>query len=108
MAERSLRRTIKEFGVVDSEGWCAGAQRSTRRAVLRALGPLSASPRETQVQIPRLAALARDDTGLASLARDDTGLASLARDDRSLRSAPEVQPFRCLGRVPVVKEPEID
>ena len=88
MAERSLRRTIKEFGVVDGEGWCAGAQRSTRRAVLRALGPLSASPRETQVQIPRLAAL--------------------ARDDRSLRSAPEVQPFRCLGRVPVVKEPEID
>ena len=33
------------------------------------------------VQIPRLAALARDDSGLDALARDDT-LAALARDDR--------------------------
>ena len=33
------------------------------------------------VQIPRLAALARDDSGLAALARDDSGLAALARDD---------------------------
>jgi len=33
------------------------------------------------VQIPRLAALARDDGGLAALARDDGGLAALARDD---------------------------
>src|SRR6476659_6645325 len=39
---------------------------------------------QRKVQIPRLAALARDDTGLAALARDDTGLAALARDDNGL------------------------
>src|SRR5689334_5090740 len=32
-----------------------------------------------EVQIPRLAALARDDTGLALVARGDYGLAELAR-----------------------------
>src|SRR4029079_1412445 len=32
---RSLRRTMKDFWVVDGEEGCAGAGRSTRRAVLR-------------------------------------------------------------------------
>src|SRR4051812_46472037 len=33
-AERSLRRTSKDFGVVDSEEWYATSRHSTRRAVL--------------------------------------------------------------------------
>ncbi len=36
--ERSIRRTIKDFGVADEEERRAGTRGSTRRAVLRVLG----------------------------------------------------------------------
>src|SRR5690242_4114965 len=47
-------------------------------ALFKESDPLNPQERQ-QVQIPRLAPLARDDT--RSLARDDSGLAALARDD---------------------------
>jgi len=44
--ERSLRRTLEDFEVVDGEVWCAGARCSTVKAVLRVLRGPPRAPRE--------------------------------------------------------------
>jgi hypothetical protein len=93
-AERSLRRTTNNIvGVLDGKEQCAGACSATRKAVLRVLvvfPPKAPSPSvhspftrcapceiqsvhgapmsQCRVQIPRLAALARDDSRSRTLA----------------------------------------
>jgi hypothetical protein len=66
-AETCNGNNKKESGVVDGEERCAGGPMLTRAARLRASPSPAAPPRgitlrtEHEVQIPRLASLARDD-----------------------------------------------
>src|SRR6186997_2828193 len=50
----------------------AGASKTLKSWMERCGAPARAARPGKQVQIPRLAALARDDRGVAALARDDT------------------------------------